>query len=140
MDVKRTVLKALPPWTPLVYSVLAAATIPWTIYLAETLHTRHVTHHWNIAWVGWNVAIIILLFLNAVFAARASRWIIISATSTAALLVADAWFDIMSSSGIQVYVAIALALVVELPLALLTLSIAIKTLNSFIKVTEQKKA
>jgi hypothetical protein len=132
VGVKTNALRILPAWVPKLYLFLGIATIPWTVFLAITLPTRHVTHHWDVAWVGLDIAIITLLLLNALFMARASRWLVISATGTAALLVTDAWFDILSSRyGMQLYEAIGLAAIIELPLAMLTLSIAIKTLNRF---------
>jgi hypothetical protein len=130
MDVDQTVLYILPRWVPVTYTALATATIPWTVYLADTLPTRHVTHHWDVAWVGLDMAIIALLILNALFASRAARWLVLSASSTTSLLVADAWFDILSSRyGRQLYQALASAAFIEIPLAILTMVIAIRTLN-----------
>lgn len=121
MDTRKKIYPRLPHWVALLYFSLAAVTVPWTIYLAITLPTRSLTAHWDSDWVGLDITIILMLLLNAIFAYRESKWLVMSATATTTLLVMDAWFDMNSASGRIAYdQALILALFIELPLALLT--------------------
>ena len=126
MDVSRKIYPRLPRWVALLYFGLAAVTVPWTVYLAITLPTHELTQHWDSAWVGLDIAIILMLLLNAIFAFLESKWLVMTATATTTLLVMDAWFDINSASGrIAIDQAIVLALFIELPLAFLTFMAAL---------------
>jgi hypothetical protein len=118
---------SLPHWVAAIYALLAVVLIPWIIYLGITLPVRHVSRHWDISWVGLDVAIVGMLLLNAVFSYKKSKWLVVSTSCTAALLCTDAWFDIMSAHGGAPFrQALASALLVELPLAILTLGIALR--------------
>ncbi len=54
---------------------------------------------------------------TAFSALRRSRYLAVTASATAALLVMDAWFDVVTSPPGQRPEAVVLALLVELPLA-----------------------
>ena len=43
-----------PRWVAPVFTVLGAATLPWTVYLAMTLPTHANTHHYRLTWVGFD--------------------------------------------------------------------------------------
>lgn len=130
METPKPIYPAQPRWIAVVYGLLALVTMPWTIYLAVTLPSRHLSRHWDVAWVGLDVAIVIVLILNAVYSRSRSKWLAMSATATTTLLLVDAWFDIMSARPGKAFIeALVLALLVEVPLALLTFRVAIKILN-----------
>jgi hypothetical protein len=59
----------------------------------------------------------VALGVTGYFALRHSRYLTVTAAAAAALLVVDAWFDIMTSPRHQILQAIVLAAFVELPLA-----------------------
>jgi hypothetical protein len=104
--------------------------VPWIVWLAVSLPTRTRAHHWNLAWVGLDVAEAVMLIATGWAAVRGSTWIEISGTATATLLVLDAWFDCTTAShGWAFVVSLVLALVVELPLAGLSLLIARRSLT-----------
>jgi hypothetical protein len=127
MDVSKSIYPALPRWVAVMYAVLAVVTIPWAIYLAVSLPTKHLSTHWDISWVGLDTAIVFLLILNAVYSYLESKWLVMSATATSTLLLVDGWFDVMSSHpGKQLIQALAMALLVELPLAILTFRVALR--------------
>jgi hypothetical protein len=127
MDVTKRIYPALPHWVASLYAVLGVLTVPWIIYLGLTLPTRHISRNWDVSWVGLDITIVFFLLLNALFSYRESKWLVMSATATATLLVTDAWFDITSEhAGRPLQEAIALAAFVELPLALLTFSVALR--------------
>jgi hypothetical protein len=60
-----------------VFAVLAAITIPWTVYLAITLPEHVQTRNYRVGWVGFDLGLILLLLLTAQLAYRGSgtwRW------------------------------------------------------------------
>ena len=117
----------LPAWVPTLYAGLAICLIPWIIIISYQLPTRHVATHWDLAWAGFDVALLISLSLTAFFGFRRSVWMPFAATSTATLLVVDAWFDVLTSrSGHQMSSALSTALLVELPLADLSFWLAVR--------------
>lgn len=127
MDVSKRIYPALPHWVAALYGLFAVVTMPWTIYLAATLPTRHLSKHWDVAWVGLDVCIVVMLILNAVYSYLESKWLVMSATATTTLLVVDGWFDVMNSrGGQQLGQALAMAVLIELPLAVLTFMVALK--------------
>ncbi|HVS84603.1 MAG TPA: hypothetical protein VHD91_03125 [Gaiellaceae bacterium] len=114
---------SLPPLPRWVVAVLAAVTVllvPWTIYLTVTLPSRHVTAHYDVAWVGFDVALIGAFAATAWAAVRRARLLVPLAAATGTMLLCDAWFDVVTSKGAgEVGEAIAEAIVGELPLAAL---------------------
>lgn len=121
---------ALPRWIAGAYALLVVITIPWTVYLGITLPAKELSTHWDISWVGFDVAIAFMLVLNAIFSYLESKWLVLSATATSTLLVTDAWFDVITAkSGRPYHEAVASALFVELPLAILTFHVALRIMN-----------
>ena len=103
-----------------VFSVLALALVPWTAYLAIELPERAVARHYDLAWTGFDVALVVLLAGTAWTARGRSRYFALTATATATMLVVDAWFDVVTSAPVaEQVIAVVLAVLVELPLAVL---------------------
>jgi hypothetical protein len=107
----------VPRWVGPVFAVLGAATIPWTAYLAMSLPAQARSHHYRAAWVGFDIMLVLVLLATAYFAWRGWRHVGILASSTATMLVVDAWFDVTTSRRADVPQAILSAVFVELPLA-----------------------
>src|SRR5512132_4602112 len=42
-------------WLLLVLGSVAIVLVPWTAYLSATLPSEHVTHHWQVAWAGFDL-------------------------------------------------------------------------------------
>jgi hypothetical protein len=127
MDTRQRIFPALPRWVSYLYGVLAVITIPWVIYLGISLPDRTLSTHWDVAWVGVDITIAGLLLLNAYFAYKESKWLIMTGTATSTLLVFDAWFDILTAGhSTEMSRAILFAIFIELPLALLTFLVAMK--------------
>ena len=120
---ERTVV---PRWVALFLGGIGLALVPWTLYLSYTLPARHVTDHWRLAWSGFDVGLAASLVATAIGVARNAPWLEAAAAVSTALLVTDAWFDIMLSNGVSERLeAIALAMVAEIPLAVFCLWIAL---------------
>jgi hypothetical protein len=106
-----------PRWVAPVFAVLGVVTVPWTFYLAMTLPKQANTHHYRLAWVGYDAMLILVLLATAYVAWRGNRLVGLLATVTATMLVVDAWFDVTTSNRAGRLVAILSALFIELPLA-----------------------
>lgn len=79
-------------------AVSAIVLVPWTVGLATELPHSAVARHWNIAWAGLDAAIAIGLALTSWLGRRRDRRVAPTATATAALMCADAWFDVCTSA------------------------------------------
>jgi hypothetical protein len=130
--------KHLPKILGSLYAIGAVALALWTVGLAINLPTRHVVRHWDLAWVGFDVLIGFTMLLTATFAVKKSRYIILSSSGLGALLVTDAWFDIlMSRPGVESHKAIFYAVVIELPIAIFSFFIAHYALKTFFVAKQQ---
>ena len=104
--------------------MLLAATavllVPWTLWLTFTLPSRHVTLHYDLAWVGFDIGLAAAFAGTAWAGLTSSRWLVPLAAVTGTMLVCDAWFDVVTSQGggerVEALLEAALA---ELPLAAL---------------------
>ncbi len=110
----------LPRWLVVLLGGVAVLLVPWILYLTFTLPSRHVTFHYDLAWVGFDVALTVSLGATAWAVLRGSRWLVPLAAVSGTMLCCDAWFDIVTSRpGHDFLEAIAEAAVAELPLAAL---------------------
>jgi hypothetical protein len=106
-----------PAWAIVLLGVVAVALVPWSIALTMQLPAHHVARHWDVAWAGFDAGMAVVLIATVVAAVRRSGWLTGLAMAAAAMLVCDAWFDVVTSAPDERWVAVASALVVELPLA-----------------------
>ena len=104
-------------WAGPAFIVCSVVLIPWTIYLGLSLPDRQLSPHYNIAWVGFDVFLLVALGATGYFAIRHSRYLAVTSAAAATLLVVDAWFDIMTSPRSEIMQSVVLAVLVELPLA-----------------------
>jgi hypothetical protein len=113
-------LRRIRRWLLFVVGGVAVGLLPWTAYLSATLPSRHVTHHWDIAWAGldlFEASALVALFVGVV---RRSRFVPMVAAVAGTALVCDAWFDVLTASpGRGLEWALVEALVAEVPLAIL---------------------
>lgn len=120
----------IPTYTGFFYTLFAVILVPWVIYLANSLPTRHPEPHYDYAWVGLDIGLVIVLLLTGFFASIKSRWVIIFACITGSFLLVDAWFDMLSSRpGFELNEAIVLAVFLEIPLAIASFWVAFRVLN-----------
>lgn len=102
----------------------AVLEVVWTVYLGWRLPHKHVALHWDVAWVGLDVAEIAMLLGAAWAAWRRRAMLILFAIASATLLILDAWFDVTTSGRTEVRVSLSLAILVEIPSALALLWVA----------------
>lgn len=105
-------------WAALLFLVCAAILVPWIVIAAITLPSHQLSQNYDVAWAGYDVGLLIGLVSTAVCTLRRSARLPIAAAATGALLVADAWFDVLTSpGGWDLAEAIAMSCLAELPLA-----------------------
>ena len=86
--------------------------------LGVTLPGTVSARHWSTAWIGLDVLETTGLAITGWLVLRRDARVAMTASATAALLVADAWFDMATARPQLDYLeAMLLALVIELPLA-----------------------
>ena len=108
----------LPRWLPRLLALAAIGLVPWTLWLTFSLPSRHVTDSYDVAWVGFDIALAGVFAATAWATLRYSHWLVPLAAIAGTMLVCDAWFDIVSSSGSGERLgAILEAVFAELPLA-----------------------
>ena len=93
------------------YTAAGVILLPWIVYLAVTLPRRQYDRHYRLAWVGFDLILVLAISRTAYMAFRFDP--------------RDAWFDVTTSSTRgQVLEALVLAVLVEIPAALFTLYLA----------------
>lgn len=127
---------SLPRWITALYLIIAIGLVPWIFVLSATLPARHLSRHWDLAWVGFDMMMLLAVMLTALFAFRRSWWVSLSSMSVFTLLIVDGWFDILTARpGMQTLQAVLLALLVELPLALVSLWLSYRVARDLVKIS-----
>jgi hypothetical protein len=101
--------------------------IPWVLYLSVSLPEKAMDSHWALAWVGLDSGEALALFATGRFLKRADNRCALTATAAAALLLADAWFDVTAAApGGELAIAIVMAAGVEIPVAIVCAVLALR--------------
>lgn len=104
--------------------------IPWDTYLAFSLPQRQISPHYRGSWVIYDAVLCFVLARIGWLAHKRNPKIVISAAVGAALLFADAWFDVSSAYGNDDHLqALCFAIFLELPGAYLCTRIAVRALT-----------
>jgi hypothetical protein len=108
-----------PRWlVPLAISSVVCM-VPWLVYLGFTLPSRVHSANYDIAWLGFDSLLVLVLAILGLCAWRRHPAAGVFAAVAAAMLLVDAWFDVTTSSGSALAVALVLAFCGEIPLAVI---------------------
>jgi hypothetical protein len=110
-------------WLPTALITAALALLPSLVVVLTVVPAVQTAHHLRLAWTGLDVFEILALASTGFALQRRPAIADIPATITGALLLCDAWLDIIPSTGMVRYEAIAMAFI-ELPLAALSFWVA----------------
>ena len=120
-------------WTRLAQAVTmtgaAIVLVPWIAYLGISLPHRYVAEHWDVAWVGFDAVLLVLIAATAVLGYLRRQLVAVTAFGAGVLLVCDAWFDVMTAHGEDAWASLASALLVELPFAVLLIAGSLQMLR-----------
>ncbi|MGH3499034.1 MAG: hypothetical protein ACRDP1_16360 [Nocardioidaceae bacterium] len=95
------------------------ALVPWVVVLSLTLPRRQSVHNWRGVWVGYDLLEVLVLGLTAYLGWRGRQLVLLSATVAGTLLLADAWFDVMTADRGSRLGSLLMSVLIEIPLALL---------------------
>ena len=139
-EVEGAVRIPLPHWVTLLLGLVAIALVPWILYLTFTLPSRHVTFHYDTAWIGFDLGLLASFAATAWATFRGSQWLVPLAAVTGTMLLCDVWFDILTASpGTGVSEAVIEAAVAEVPLAGLCFLLARNGADALRLVKPQKQ-
>ena len=109
-----------PPlsWLAFGLAVAGLGLLPWMVYLAVSLPASSTASHWRAAWVGLDAMEAAGLISTGVLLLRRDVRYCLTSTATAAVLLADAWFDVTTArAGPGALASLLMAAFAELPAA-----------------------
>nr|WP_052478149.1 hypothetical protein [Kibdelosporangium sp. MJ126-NF4]CEL16431.1 hypothetical protein [Kibdelosporangium sp. MJ126-NF4]CTQ90383.1 hypothetical protein [Kibdelosporangium sp. MJ126-NF4] len=102
----------------LIVGAAAVLLVPWTIYLAAVLPDHHRIGEWRLAWVGFDIALLCCFAVAAWLGLRRRRAAVPVLAATSALLLCDAWFDVVFDwSSHDRWTSVLMAVCAEVPMA-----------------------
>jgi hypothetical protein len=115
IDRWRSEIRRFGPW---LLALLGVLIVPWALILGLYLPSKKVADHWDVAWVGFDIVLAVMLLVTALAIFRDLPYRGSLAAATGALLITDAWFDVVTASTTaERTFAILLAVFGEIPLA-----------------------
>ncbi|NNN01008.1 MAG: hypothetical protein HKL86_04165 [Acidimicrobiaceae bacterium] len=92
--------------------------LAWIIYLMLDLPVTYRAQNWDVAWIGFDLGMLVSLGATAWALWYRRQLAIPAAIISATFMVIDAWFDVVTSqAGFDLDAALLSAFLVELPLA-----------------------
>jgi hypothetical protein len=116
-------------WLPAALGAAALALIPSLVLVLTVVPPVQIAHHLPLAWTGLDVCELLGLAFTGLALHRRSALVVIPATVTGALLLCDAWINIIPTTGMARAEAIVLAFV-EVPLAVFSFWVATRVARS----------
>lgn len=117
-------------WLGRGFIVLALILAIWTVFLGFSLPNNGVLAHEDVVWVGFDVGLLAGLLAIAWTALRRNTFLPLAGAATGALLLMDAWFDVVGSASTDdLGEAVVMAVVVELPLSAICWWVAWRALS-----------
>jgi hypothetical protein len=101
----------------------------WVIYLSLSIPASYSTSSWRVAWVGFDIGMLMDLVAATLSVWRKKASAVIYLGVLGAALIIDAWFDIATSSGVDLQQAILLAILLEGPIAIFLFWVSHKMLR-----------
>lgn len=94
--------------------------VPWILVLNLALPNEMHVIHWRIIWIVFDSVLSVFLAATGIAALRNSSWVFSLAPATAAFLLCDVWFDIMTARRAGEFrFALFTAIIGEIPLAII---------------------
>ncbi|WP_131741326.1 hypothetical protein [Actinomadura roseirufa] len=118
----------------LVAAAFASGTVAvtvWTVGMAASTASedRHV--EWTVLWSGFDALLAAAMASTAWLVHRRDDRAALTAAVLAALMVVDAWFDVMTARPAHFPVAVAMALALELPLGVIFGVLSVRMSRAF---------
>jgi hypothetical protein len=110
-------------WLPLALAIATLALVPSLVLVLAVEPTAQIAQHLRLAWTGLDVFELLAMAHTGRALHRRSATAVVPATVTGALLLCDAWINVISSNAAGRFEGIALAFV-EVPVAALSFWVA----------------
>jgi phosphoribosylamine--glycine ligase len=128
----------LSSWIGVSLAIAGLGLLPWMIYLAVSLPVTSTAWHWQAAWAGLDAMEAVGLIGTGVLLLRRDARYCLPATATAALLLADAWFDVTTAApGSNEVGSLLMAAFAELPASAVCIGLAASGLRRLIRSDRQ---
>jgi hypothetical protein len=119
-------LKLLERFLPLV----ALGLFGWMSYLTITLPSSYRAQNWDVAWIGFDTAMLVSIVITAWSIRKRRQLAIPAAMVSATFFIIDSWFDVMTSRpGLDFRISLATALLGEIPLAFLLVNFSRRSIR-----------
>jgi hypothetical protein len=114
-----------PRWVAALFVLGAVLLVPWIVYLGFELPEQNLSRHWDLTWVGFDIALLLAMARTGWLAWKGRRQMELPAIAAGTLLLVDAWFDITTAGTTRDLIqAVVSAAVLEVPMALVAFWIA----------------
>ena len=107
----------------------AVLLVPWIAYLGVSLPRVYAANHWKATWVGFDVLLFVMIAATAVLGYLRRQLVMLTAFAAGVLLLADAWFDVLTANPRDVQLSLATAILVEVPLGLMMILTSLQLLR-----------
>jgi hypothetical protein len=114
-------------WVPRVFGAVAAGMVPWVIVLGRSLPETTEARHWPAVWIGLDLTVALGCATTARLFHRGDDRARLSAAAVAALMVMDAWFDVLTAQAGAEFTQALVCAVPELAMAGLCTWVALRT-------------
>lgn len=108
--------RSVPRWITWFAGSVAIGFLGWIVYLSTGIRSSATTHHYDIAWLGYDVLELSMVAVVAVAAWKHYRSTTIFTAICAVMFAIDAWFDVWTSPSDEILSAAVLAICLEAPL------------------------
>jgi hypothetical protein len=114
---RRAAARVVPRWVAIGFLLGAIGLVPETIRLANSLPLRHIELHWRLLWTGYDVVMAFVFLISGILLWLRSPWLAITVSAAGTMLLADAWFDVLTARGTrQLATSVLLAVLLEIPM------------------------
>ena len=133
--------RVVPKWVAVVFFAGAVLLLPETVRLLVSLPRRAMADHWRFLWSGYDAVMAIVFVATGILLWRRSAWVVVVASAAGTMLLADAWFDVVSAHGAtQVAMSTTLAVAFEIPLGAICFFIASRYILVFQRWVREHRA
>jgi hypothetical protein len=115
----------------------AVILVPWTAFLSVSLPQSHSVRAWNVAWVGFDIALAVSLACTGWWVLQRRQLALLGLAVAATLLLCDAWFDICLSWNTSDQAWAFIGAAIEIPVAVLMATSALRILQRTSAIVRQ---
>jgi hypothetical protein len=121
---------SVPAWVPTAFVAATIVLVPWFVTVLRLIQRTSELHNLRLFWTGLDIFELVSMAATGWYLYRRSPYVAVSAMVTAALLLSDAWFNVVTTVHLAHRAALVMALV-ELPLAIYSVVIAGREVRSW---------